>query len=341
MTVSSTSHADPETPSRQASIRYAGLWRRVAACMLDAIVLGLVGQLLALLLTRQFMALGQSGRLIGFTIAAAYFIPAHHLWGQTLGKRFTRIRVQALDGGPVSATAATIRYAALDIPWFLNGVFFTGSGWPKIPLIAAGVALASILFIGILGNSYLLLFNRPSRRLIHDVLAGTIVVSTDSDRMALSRDDARVAPIHWVVVALIPVTVLGILGWVALRIQISPAQFADLQSTQTALNGLPGVLQARLVDQENFSLQRRAHIVSARLWVSDSNQATDRSLLQKAVHEILQKYPLSRKADGISVEVTRGFDIGIASLWRNNGEFHSIPEWQRALAADGVSTIEN
>lgn len=328
-TVSASTPTEPGIPSKLGSVRYAGFWRRVAACVLDGLVLGMVGQILGLLFAQQFMTLGQAGRLIGFAIAAGYFIPAHHLWGQTLGKRLMRIRVQALDGRPVSVTAATIRYAALDVPWFLNGVFFTGSNWPKVLLIAAGVVLASVLFIGILGNAYLLLFNRPSRRLIHDVLAGTIVVNADSDRVAVIPDDARLAPIHWVVVGLIPVAVLGVLGWVALRVKVTPTQFSELQSTQVALSRLPGVLEARLVDQENF---RGAHVISAKLWISNVNEAEDRTVLRQAVAQILETYPASRAADGIGVDVTRGFDIGIASLWRRNAEFHSIEEWQRALA---------
>jgi hypothetical protein len=51
----------------------------------------------------------------------------------------------------------------------------------------------------------------------------------------------------------------------------------------------------------------------------------------RAVAEILQKYPSSRATDGIAVQVSRGFDIGIASLWRRNSEFHSIAKWQRTL----------
>jgi hypothetical protein len=198
-------------------------------------------------------------------------------------------------------------------------------------MMAAGVVLASVLFIGILGNAYLLVCNRPSRRLIHDVLAGTVVVSESSDRIAVDGNAARLAPTHWVIIGLIPVAILGVFGWLALRIQVTNTQFSELQATHAALNRLPGVLQAGLFDQENFSAGRSTHVISARLWLSDSNDATDQTVVRQAVAVILEKYPKSRAEDGIGIELTRGFDIGIASLWRKNAEFRSITEWQRML----------
>jgi len=240
--------AAPESVSKRDSHIYAGFWRRVAAFMLDILVLGVIGQLLGLLFAHQFATLGQSGRLVRFVIAAIYFIPAHHLLGQTLGKRLMKICVQALNGGPVSVAAATLRYVALGVPWFANGVFFTAPNWPMLLLMAAAVVLGSILLIGILGNAYLLLFNRPSRRLIHDLIAGTVVVNASSEGVAVDSDDARVAPLQWVIVGLIPVAVFAILGWVYLSSQISPIQMAELQSAQAALNRLPGVTGVQLLD---------------------------------------------------------------------------------------------
>jgi len=59
----------------------------------------------------------------------------------------------------------------------------------------------------------------------------------------------------------------------------------------------------------------------------------------RAVAEILQKYPSSRATDGIAVEVSRGFDIGIASLWRRNSEFYSIAEQRHTLEDPGSTCV--
>ena len=73
-----TSPADvPKSP-------YGGFWRRVGAFAIDGFILALVGQGLGLVFGASFSSLGQSGRWIGFLVAAVYVIPAHHLRGQTL-----------------------------------------------------------------------------------------------------------------------------------------------------------------------------------------------------------------------------------------------------------------
>ncbi len=321
------------TPVGEIEVAYAGFWRRVGAFLIDAVLLWLVGQALGALLAQPFAMLGQGGRWIGFVMTGLYVIPAHHLWGQTLGKRLLAIRVQRLDGGPVSVSAATVRYLALAVPWFLNGVFFSGTGWPWVFLVLVGVILGSVLLIGILGNTYLLLFNRPSLRLIHDAIAGTVVVRASSERWATPSEGARIAPIHVTIVALIPLVVLGVLGWIALRGDITSTQIAELRRTQAALSGLPGVIQASLNDRRNVSSKTTSHVVSIGLWVVEPNGAKYAMLERQAVATVLEKYPRSRTVDALVVEVTYGFDIGIASLWHRRADIHSVADWRRMLGA--------
>ena len=322
---------DQTTPAH-ASDTYAGFWRRVGAFAIDGLLLGIAGQALGAAFSERFATLGQNGRWIGFVITAIYVIPAHHLWGQTLGKRVLGLRVRRLDGGSLSLWTATLRYLALAVPWFLNGVFFTVDHGPWLLLIAMGVVLGSVLFVGILGNLYLLIFNRPSRRLIHDWFAGTVVVRANAQASELLSEGVRVTPGHVAVVGLIPVAVLGALGWIAFRNSVTSAQIAGMQAAYGALGHLPGVMQGSLVDQQNFGTKGRAHVIAAQLWVRDLDEAKRRGLQRQAVTTILQQYPSSRTADGISVVSKWGFDIGIASVWRSDGEVHSVAEWQSLLS---------
>ncbi len=322
---------DQTTPAPPIELPYAGFWRRVGAFALDCLLLGLLGQALGVAFGERFATLGQSGRWIGVAIAALYVIPAHHLWGQTLGKRALGLRVQGLDGGPVSLSRASVRYLALAVPWFLNDLYFSAPHWPWMLLIAAGVVLGSVLFVGILGNLYLLIFNRPSRRLIHDWVAGTVVVRAAAEREPLSLEEVKVKPIHVATVGLIPVAILALLGWIALRVQVSAGQVARLQRVQEALSRLPGILQGGLVDQQNFGPKGRTHVIAVQLWVSDHDETRRGALLRQAVATIFREYPESRAADDVAVVCRWGFDIGIASLSRSSGEVHSVADWQRML----------
>lgn len=319
------------TPADVPKSPYGGFWRRVGAFAIDAFILGIVGQGLGIAFGTAFSSLGQRGRWIGFFVAALYLIPAHHFWGQTLGKRALDLRVQRLDGGSLSLSAASVRYLALAIPWFLNGLFFTAPQWPWALLIAVGVILGSVLFIGILGNLYLLIFNRPSRRLLHDWVAGTVVVRASAERAAAPAAGVKVMPLHLAIVGLIPVAIFALLGAIALRVHVTALQMTQLQRAQAALSHSPGVLQGSLTDTQNFGPKGRTHVIAAQLWVTEVDAAKRRALQRQAAATILTQYPNSRTADGIAIVSRWGFDIGIASGWRSDGEVHSVAEWRGLL----------
>jgi len=337
MTEEQTTLADGR-PTANASapnvlIRYAGFWRRFVAFVVDLLLLGTLGQLLGLFFARQFAELGQAGRLVGVVIAAAYLIPSHRLWGRTLGMRLLGTRVQNLDGERLTWASASIRYVALAVPWFANGLVFTGGGVPWGVLIVAAVVFGSVLFIGLLGNAYLLIFNRPTRRLIHDLLAGTVVVRADAVPGRADPHEVRLRPVHTAIVALIPVAILAVVAWLWVRLAVSERQMAELVHAQAALTQMPNVLQGTLVDQQRFSPGGKSHTVDVTLWVIRWDESENRTLRRQAVAVVLQEYPRSQHVDGISVQVTWGYDIGIASLWRRFGEVRTVNEWQAMLGA--------
>ena len=78
----------------------AGFWRRVIAALIDGLILGLVGWILGFFLSDFFMSLGGWGRLLGYAIALAYFVPGNSsiFSGQTVGKRALGIRVVKASG---------------------------------------------------------------------------------------------------------------------------------------------------------------------------------------------------------------------------------------------------
>ena len=67
----------------------SGFWRRVGAFLIDSVILGVVGLVLGLFFSQQFVELGDWGRAIGFPIAAIYFAILNSRIGngQTIGDR--------------------------------------------------------------------------------------------------------------------------------------------------------------------------------------------------------------------------------------------------------------
>jgi uncharacterized RDD family membrane protein YckC len=98
----------------------AGFWIRLAAAIIDGIIIAVP------VLFLEIAVSGLVGQLVGALVGLAYYIylegPGGN--GQTIGKRATGIRViSSVTGGPISYGAATGRYFARilsTIPLFLG-----------------------------------------------------------------------------------------------------------------------------------------------------------------------------------------------------------------------------
>jgi uncharacterized RDD family membrane protein YckC len=140
---------------------FAGWWRRVGASLIDALVVGAVGFVFAVVFgIDPFSSDELSLRtLTGLCVALAYF-PAimRATDGQTLGKMTTRIRVVRTDGHPMSLGRAT---------------------WREVVLKTLAVSLIPpyLWVVGLLDDLWPL-WDRENRA-IHDMLAGTRVVRSD------------------------------------------------------------------------------------------------------------------------------------------------------------------
>jgi len=134
-------------PTGGAATHPAGFWIRAAAVLIDVLlvmaaemVFGFV--MWALADDRLSVA---ATRAFRFLASPCYFVFMHWARGQTLGKMAFRIRVVALDGGPLSFGQAALRHL--------------GSWFSAV----------------ILGIGYLIAGIRADKRALHDLIAGTRV----------------------------------------------------------------------------------------------------------------------------------------------------------------------
>ena len=130
-----------DKPKRDfAGAELAGLGERFLALIIDGIILGIVTGVL----TRGGMAVGGLASFVVGVIYYWYFLTQNN--GQTPGKKIMGVRVVKVNGQPLNATDAVIRY----IGYYIDS-FFIMLGW-----IWA-------------------IFDRDSQAW-HDKLAGTVVV---------------------------------------------------------------------------------------------------------------------------------------------------------------------
>jgi uncharacterized RDD family membrane protein YckC len=156
------------SPNQPMRVRVAGFWRRAAAFLIDAVIIGaclqVVAVFIALIIGERLPAWREvgvdyvvelalsGGPMVSTALLCAgfvslfYYLWFHALGGQTLGKRLLKIRVINQFGRPLGFACATMRL----LGYFLSGI------------------MLSLGFIWIA-------FDREKRGL-HDWLAGTYVV---------------------------------------------------------------------------------------------------------------------------------------------------------------------
>lgn len=316
---------------------YAGFWRRVVAAFIDSLTIGLVGFLLGLFLGEMFARMGDAGRLAGLVIAAAYLIPAYSVLmdGRTLGKRLLGLRVQGVDGNAVSLERATVRYLVLAVPLLANGVFFAQDAVPGWAVMALGVVLATVVFGGLLGNTYLLLFNLPSRRLLHDLAANTVVVRANAARAF--DESMQFQAKHAIALIGLPLTVVGCLFVVGRLATGRYPQLERLQKVQIAVSARPNVVSVGVNDMHQILNGTSANVLQLTVRVASWPSDTENTALGYFVI-VAKTFPDFVSRDRISVTLKSGYEIGIASKWRGSTYSHTPQEWGRLAAGGKQST---
>ena len=310
---------------------FAGFWRRVAAFLVDGLVLGLIGYALGTLLYDTFVRLGPWGRCVGFVVALAYFVPQEsgRGGGQSLGKRLLGIRVVDAQGRPLGPARSVVRFAVFGVPYFLNGAVLP----MDLATFAGGFPFAVLALGGMLALAYLLVFNRRTRQSLHDLAVGAFVVRV--------RDRARHAPgatRAWRghrVIAGVLIVVAGATPLMFPQLMRIP-MFADLQVLYVRLAAQPELRSVNVFDSvgrvygTQFSGVRHELVIQATI----ARPLADYVPLSTRLAGIaLQVYPGAAREDQIAVRLAHGYDIGIASSWAANDLALSPAQWADRVAA--------
>lgn len=297
----------------------AGFWRRTAAFSIDSIILGLIGLAIAILFFDALSTIGEWGRLIGFLIGSIYFgLLEGGSRHQSLGKRVMQIRVAdsaAPDGSGPGYLRAWARYALIAVPLILGGISFIDLPALHDPGMAwLTTANSAVMFFWGMALLYLLVFNRPSRQSVQDLLTASRVVR-------VSASAGQAAPVgrkHWAILA-----VLGVLLFVGSRFAttrlIDDDRMADIRQIQRATSTVPGVIQSgvwigntRTIGPAGQTAKSVATItvLASTPTLMNNAGATD------VAHAALSASAWLRKQDLVNVVSVRAVNLGIAT-WRN------------------------
>ena len=165
-------------PDTLSTARLVGsVWRRCAAYLVDSFILGAVGGGLGKVIFDKLSHLGLWGPLAGFCVALAYFAVFDSKMGagQTLGKRWWKLRVIDVEGNPISFAKSLLRSTVFLVPAFLFGLNLPET---RTPWIIQALMFGIVIWIG--GSTlYLITFNREARQGLHDIVAGAYVANAN------------------------------------------------------------------------------------------------------------------------------------------------------------------
>lgn len=110
---------------------YGGFWIRVVAYIIDGILLGIVGGIVAVIFHANPSDPSSSGytisQVVNFVIAVAYFVGLWTYWGASVGQRILKLRVvDANTMQPIGIGKAVLRYIGLIVSFL---VCFVGVIW--------------------------------------------------------------------------------------------------------------------------------------------------------------------------------------------------------------------
>lgn len=289
----------------------SGFWRRIGALLIDALILGIFGQILGIFFEGFFVGIGLWGRLIGFSIALIYFgiLNSKITNGQTIGKRLLKIRVVNKYNDPIGIPRSVLRYTILSIPFLLNG-----ADLPDAFLFSFGAYILSlIVFGGMFSILYLYLFNRLTRQSFHDLFAGSYVVNTSAD----FEIPENIWKPHYYVVGLF--CIVALLVPVLTGSLAKQKQFSGLFETRSAIMenfnvASAGVSYGTSTFTSNTSGTQTTSYVSANVSLR-KDDISDESLAKSIAKTIKENYSDARNKNVIQVNLIYGFDIGIASRW--------------------------
>ncbi len=309
--------------AKDRSTVWSGFWARLFASIIDFIVLGVICNAVGWLAPDFAVSLGSNGRFFGLGLGILYFsvTASGLLGGRSIGMRFLGLKVVGLNGKPLGLPAAFGRAVLLVGPLLLNGWSFP----VRNPNLAYGLdVLAFVAVFGVcLAQIYLLLFNAPTRRLVHDLVFGSVVV-----RAKAADYDVPKVRAHAVVAA---VLVLGALGlalagpslvkpWVA-KIQSATAPQEHVRDAVNA--ALPEVIDTGVTDNTNTFYSgsgpaqvTRTLIVTA--WVR--KWPANVALEQARIGAVAVKSYHFAPGQLLTIKVAYGFDLGLGSYNRAEGD---------------------
>ena len=299
-------------------------WARIAALIIDIVILWLVGFILGSFLFDFLVGIGHWTLLIGYILALLYYgvLNSEFGGGQTIGKRLTLIKVVDSDSNYISVPKSFLRTTILVLPLYLNGSGLLS--WLSI-LNPLGLIIMVLFLILLFSIFYLYIFNTRTRQSLHDLVVGTYVVRS------YAKENIIQHPLwkgHLIIIIII-VTI----GLTVSRIGIG--YFADIKDIKQLYTLTTNISKEEQFKSVNFNVIKsyqsgtKTEILQINAYmIRESNDLEQIAI--KVFSKIDNNNDLE-KYDYINVNIVYGIDFGFSRQWKSYPYTHSIEQWREKL----------
>jgi uncharacterized RDD family membrane protein YckC len=309
----------------------AGFWRRVAAFIVDGLLLGVIGQIIGWSASSFWFDIGPNGRILGLVIVLLYFgiLNSKMGNGQTVGKRLLKTAVRDKNNKPISFQRSLIRISILALPALLNG-------WalPGLDIFILDLLVGIIVFGVGAAIVYTMIFNRGSRQGIHDLICETYVVHLKTEEIEAFPVAARK---HWIVSGVLLVLAVIIISGMTIYEDtiISKLGISDITRAQEILDNDSRFHTVSVGQKVTHVVSNiapdgyTAHSITVEVWYKGVLLDEEYSDVMDGVAEIvLGNVDNIDQYDNLQVIVMSAYDLGIASRHKAYMEKKSIDEWR-------------
>jgi uncharacterized RDD family membrane protein YckC len=298
-------------------VQRAPLISRWLAYWIDLGIIAAPVSLLGRLLFEPLSDLADYGRLIGALLVVLYFgyFDSRLGGGRSPGKRLLGLAVVSPTGGLLSPAWAAVRALIATTPVLLGGVSVDGIMSPIADLLTIGLGLSL---------AYLAIFNLPSRRSLHDLATGAVVVRHG----AASAMALPMRRFHWGVVAALAFLALAAPA-LLLQTVVSSADLAEAQTIGRRVEALPEVKSAdasvKWSWKSGLTKWDKELVVVAELrhWPADSTATVN--AVAKAIYHGSEKLIADAP---VTVRISRGFTLGITDRTRSEKFPLDAAQWR-------------
>lgn len=285
--------------------------RRIAALIIDFIVLAIIGYILVLFGKGFFVELGTHGVLVGWIISTVYYAIFNSKIGkgQSPGKSVMHLEVVNNDGRQLELQDGLIRSLFFTTPFFLFEYIQNLFYQPVVSSLFGALIIA--YYVGLF---YFFLIN-SDRRTVHDLIAKTSVKFKHKDQVELTP----VSKLKIYIFAGIIITILS--GFTAIYFsfkdttntlaEVFEANNKVLNELATEIYELDEVIR---IESSKFHVTVKSEVgIVIEVWVNKNVSREEAEIIYEKIMNILssKKFRINR-LDYSEIILKYGYDIGIA-----------------------------